>query len=118
MYTSGPIYTEQTYQSTEQLNLLRPAGAASNTAETAKDALTWTDRPPTPEVIKPYQHYARQPAGTITRHFGTARDASWQGPFGCKSKASQQSAADCMASYPDSELGRWKLETSEVIYSR
>jgi hypothetical protein len=40
-----------------------PAGVTSSVVETAKDALTWQDRPPTPEVQKPFQHYARQPAG-------------------------------------------------------
>jgi hypothetical protein len=52
-YSSGPASVCSTC----------PAGVTSSVVETAKDALTWQDRPPTPEVQKPFQHYARQPAG-------------------------------------------------------
>jgi hypothetical protein len=88
--------------------------------QTAKDALTWeSDRPSTPEHLKPFQHYARQPAGTITRHFGSAHDdVPKDKVFGCKTKASKESAAECMSSYPDSEIGRWKLVQSETVYAR
>lgn len=107
------------YQTTELLRQLKPAGSCHNgMLETAKDALTWQDRPATPEELKPYQHYARQPAGTILKHFGTARDPVAHGPFGVKTKTSEQSAAECMAVYPQSEMARWKLERSEDVYAR
>lgn len=118
MYTSGPVYTKQAYQSTEQLSLLPAAGVSGNRTESAKDALTWSDRPPTPEGLKPFQHYARQPVGTITKHFGSARDPTQQGPFGCKTKVGQQSAADCLSAYPASDIARWRLEKSEDVYER
>eukprot|EP00879_Flechtneria_rotunda_P021440 GHRR01022597.1.p1 GENE.GHRR01022597.1~~GHRR01022597.1.p1 ORF type:complete len:249 (+),score=55.78 GHRR01022597.1:312-1058(+) len=117
MYSSAAVHRTD-YQSTEALRQIPPAGKTDNTGETARDAVSWQERPPTPEVIKPFQHYARQPAGTITRHFGTARDPVQQGPFGSKTKASQESAAECMATYPDSEIGRWKLEKCEEVYAR
>eukprot|EP00879_Flechtneria_rotunda_P013223 GHRR01013808.1.p1 GENE.GHRR01013808.1~~GHRR01013808.1.p1 ORF type:complete len:233 (+),score=43.48 GHRR01013808.1:312-1010(+) len=116
MYSSAAVHRTD-YQSTEALRQIPPAGKTDNTGETARDAVSWQERPPTPEVIKPFQHYARQPAGTITRHFGTARDPVQQGPFGSKTKASQESAAECMATYPDSEIGRWKLEKCEEVYA-
>ncbi|KAF6255181.1 hypothetical protein COO60DRAFT_241792 [Scenedesmus sp. NREL 46B-D3] len=105
------------YQSTETLKQMRPAGFNSSVVETAKDALTWQERPPTPEVQKPFQHYARQPAGSIMRHFGTARDAVRDGPFGCKARAGQESAAECLAAYPGSEIGRWQLQQREQVYA-
>jgi hypothetical protein len=87
--------------------------------QTAADALTWqSNRPTTPEHIKPYQHYTRQAPGTIARHYGAAmNDVPKDKVFGCKTKASKESAAECMASYPDSEIGKWKLEQSETVYA-
>ncbi|WIA10245.1 hypothetical protein OEZ85_010445 [Tetradesmus obliquus] len=105
------------YQSTETLKQLRPAGVTSSVVETAKDALTWQERPPTPEVQKPFQHYARQPAGAIMRHFGTARDVVRDGPFGCKTRAGVESAAECLEAYPGSEIGRWQLQQREEVYA-
>ena len=121
MFSSGALLqAERNYQSAAVLSELRPAGLSQPVTQTAKDALTWqSDRPKTPEHLKPYQHYARQPPGTITRHHGSARDdVSKERVYGCKTKASKESAAECMATYPDSEIGRWKLEQSEAVYSR
>lgn len=76
------------------------------------------NRPTTPEHLKPYQHYARQPPGAITRHPGASQDAvPTDKVFGCKTKASKESAEECMVSYPDSEIGKWKLEQSETVYA-
>lgn len=123
MFSSGALLqSERHYQSTAALSELRPAGLSQPVTLTAKDALTWeSDRPATPEHLKPFQHYARQAPGTITRHHGAARDSlpNKDAVFGAKTKASTQSAAECMAScYPDSEIGRWKLEQSETVYAR
>lgn len=121
MFSSGALLqTDRRYQSAATLSELRPAGLSQPVIQTAKDALTWDlDRPSTPERLKPYQHYARQPPGTITRHHGSARDdVPRDKVFGCTTKASAESTADCMNCYPDSEIGRWKLEQSEGIYSR
>jgi hypothetical protein len=52
------------------------------------------------------------------RHFGTARDAVKDGPFGCKTKAGIQSAAECLEAYPGSEIGRWQLQQQEAVYAR
>jgi hypothetical protein len=107
------------------MDQLPAAGCRQQSTETAKEALTWGQsgaRPPTPERLKRYQHYARQPPGAITRHFTSARDddagSAASRVFGCRTKASAQSAAECMAGYPDSELARWKLEQSESVYAR
>jgi hypothetical protein len=126
MYSSGALLrsSQLAYQSTAALGDLPAAGRSDGRGESAKAALTWdAQRPSTPERLKPYQHYARQQPGSITRHFGAARDrdaaqASGERVFGCKTKASAESAADCMATYPDSALGRWKLEQSERVYAR
>lgn len=121
MYSSGVLLeTDRRYQSSSALSGLRAAGKSQPVTQTAKDALTWeTNRTSTPEHLKPFQHYARQPAGTITRHFGSAHDdVPKDKVFGCKTKASKESAAECMSSYPDNEIGRWKLEQSETVYSR
>jgi hypothetical protein len=121
MYSSGVLLeTDRRYQSSSALSGLPAAGKSQPVTQTAKDALTWqSDRPSTPEHLKPFQHYARQPAGTITRHFGSAHDdVPKDKVFGCKTTASKDSAAECMSSYPDSEIGRWKLEQSETVYNR
>jgi hypothetical protein len=52
------------------------------------------------------------------RHFGTARDTVKDGPFGCKTRAGQQSAAECLEAYPGSEVGRWQLQQREQVYAR
>jgi hypothetical protein len=57
-------------------------------------------------------------AGSIMRHFGTARDALKDGPFGCKTRAGQESAAECLEAYPGSEIGRWQLQQREEVYAR
>lgn len=132
---AAPALTERLYETTQALGLLpaagRQASAAVNgpeaavsiagvaTTATAKDALTWAPRPPTPETLKPYQHYARQPPGAALRHFGTCRDPLPPGPFGSKPRGSQQSAAECIhhAGYPGSQIARWQLEHREAVYA-
>jgi hypothetical protein len=52
------------------------------------------------------------------RHFGTARDAVQDGPFGYKTRAGQQSAAECLEAYPGSEVRRWQLQQKEQVYAR
>lgn len=110
------------YKTTAELALLPAAGAGTSPSvrETARDALTWEQRPPTPPAIKQggYQHYARQDPGAIVRHFGTARDPLKQGPFGCETKVGVESAADCFKALPDSEIARWKQERAEDIFIR
>jgi hypothetical protein len=122
MFSSGALLqTDRRYQSASGLSELRSAGLSQPVTSTAKDALTWqADRPSTPDSVKRFQHYARQPPGAITRRHGLANDdvCAEDKVFGCKSKASKESAAECMQSYPDSEIGRWKLEQSETVYSR
>lgn len=121
MFSSGALLkADRRYQDSAALAGLRPAGLSQPATQTAKDALTWdTARPVTPESIKPFQHYARQPPGKITRHHGAARDdVPKDTVFGCKTKASSESAAECMQMHPASEIRRWKLEQSETIYSR
>lgn len=122
MFSSGALLqTDRRYQSASGLSELRPAGLSQPVTSTAKDALTWqADRPSTPDSVKRFQHYARQPPGAITRRNGLANYevCAEDKVFGCKSKASKESAAECMQSYSDSEIGRWKLEQSETVYSR
>lgn len=123
MFSSGSLLHSSQYQaSTPVLSELRAAGLATSVTQTAKDALTWSsDRPATPEHLRPYQHYARRPPGSITRNPAAVKEGDSTPSdrvFGCKTKASKESAAECMALYPDSEIGRWKLEQSETVYAR
>ncbi|KAI8467430.1 MAG: hypothetical protein J3K34DRAFT_481434 [Monoraphidium minutum] len=109
------------YATTAALAALPAAGASPGggvaARETARDALTWEARPPTPPRIKQgYQHYARQDPGAIVRHFGAARDALPEGPFGAKSKVSAEAAADCLKALPASEVARWRQERAEDVY--
>lgn len=111
-------FTRPTYQSTQALQQIAPAGLTTGFNETAKDVMCWDAKPSTPELLRPYTHYARQEPGTITKHFGSARDSVPQGPFGAKTKASLQSAEECIRCYPESEIARWKLEQEEEVYAR
>ena len=57
--------------------------------------------------------------GAIVRHFGTADDPIPAGPFGDTTKSLPgQSVAENIKSYPDTEIGRWKLDRAEDIYVR
>lgn len=95
----------------------RPRGDAG---ETARGALAWEQRPPTPPQIKQggYQHYARQNPGAAPKHFAAAQGPPHAGPFGRKTRAGVESAADCLKSLPDSEVGRWRQERAEDVYLR
>ncbi|KAF8069463.1 hypothetical protein HT031_001579 [Scenedesmus sp. PABB004] len=105
------------YATTEALAQLPAAGARGGGGEdTAAAALAWGPRPVTPEVIKPFQHYARAPPGTITRHPGAARDAVPHGPFGVKG-AVGEGVGDCMGAAPASDTQRWSLEQREAVYA-
>jgi hypothetical protein len=109
------------FLSSAALAQLPAAGAGGAVVrETARDALSWDRRPSTPPTIKQggYQHYARQDPGTITRHFGAARDAAAlpPGPFGYKSKVGTESAAACFKMLPDTGTARWRLERAEDVY--
>jgi hypothetical protein len=117
MWSTGSL-TRPSYKSTQILQDLPAAGYHHETSETAKQAMTWDGRPETPQQLQPYKHYARQDPGTITKHFGTAHDRVPEGPFGCKTKASKESAADCTHCYPDSTTARWQLARKEGIYAR
>jgi hypothetical protein len=122
MFSSGALLVpDRQYQSAAALSDLPPAGYTQPVTQTAKEALTWDTqgRPATPEHLRPFQHYARQPPGSITRHpYSPAlEDVPRDKVFGCRTKASKESAAECMAGHPDSEIGRWKLEQSETVYA-
>ena len=94
-------------------------GPAAARRETARDARGGGPRPPTPAPRKRGgQHYARQPPGAIVRHFGSARDPPHEGPFGCKTRAGLEAAADCLKSLPGSEIARWRQEREEDVYIR
>lgn len=54
---------------------LRPAGLGSSYADTARKCMTWeTERPTTPDKIKPYRQSTVHEPGVILRHYGAARD--------------------------------------------
>lgn len=54
---------------------LRPAGLGSSYADTARKCMTWeTERPTTPDKIKPYRQSTVHEPGVILRHYGSARD--------------------------------------------
>lgn len=103
---------------------LPAAGRRDPTAgQTAGNALTgWGDehtRPETPEHLKPFQHFSRQPPGRITlRGLPTAGPPPRGKVFGCATKLSGQSVADCLACSPDTELARWQVERQERTYKQ
>jgi len=87
--------------------------------ETAKDVLTWAERPSTPDAIKAgYQHYARQEPGTISKRYVAARDSVPPGPYGMKSKGTTESAAACFKTIPESMMARVQQELAEEAYAR
>lgn len=100
-------------------SFIRPAGVNTCFNETAKDALTWSERPPTPDAQKKYRQSAVHTPGQALRHYGTADDKLHEGPFGDKTISDAgENVAHCVKSQPESELGRWKLERSEDCYAR
>jgi hypothetical protein len=95
------------------------AGRCTADGQRAADCLQWcSDRPATPEAVKRYRSALAHEPGQITRHHGAAADPLPAGPFGSKSKASGESAAQCMQVEPTTEIAKWKLERSEQVYAR
>ncbi|GLC45943.1 hypothetical protein PLESTF_000715000 [Pleodorina starrii] len=97
-----------------------PAGVANKFDASANDALTWSGgrRPKTPDAIKKYRQSTVHEPGKIIRHPGFAGDPVPAGPFGVKTAAAGgQNITEAINTYPESELGRWKLEQAEAIYA-
>jgi hypothetical protein len=96
------------------------AGRSTADGQRAGDCLQWggSERPTTPEGVKKCRSPLAHEPGQITRHHGTAADPLPAGPFGSKSKASSESAAQCMRTAPETEIARWKLERAEQVYAR
>ena len=105
------------FQNDYKAGNIRPAGVTTQFKETAKDALTWNERPGTPDEQKKYRQSTVHEPGKILRHFGTADDKIPDGPFGDKSDLGQ-GVAQTIKSFPDSEIARWKLERAEDVYAR
>lgn len=95
------------------------AGIKTGLNENAKDALTWQERPPTPDEQKRFRQSTLHEPGKIVRHPGAYSDAIPEGPFGDKSaSAAGQTVVETIRQYPDSEIARWKLEQQEAVYAR
>jgi len=105
------------YSDTSQTQL-RPAGMSTKHEDTAKDALTWNARPPTPPHQRKYRQLAVHEPGVIIRHFGAAEDPIPEGPFGDRtvSKPGDTVAENMKGTYPSTEMGRWALEQAEDVY--
>ncbi len=98
---------------------IRPAGVTTGFNETAKDAVTWQQPPPTPSELKKYRQSTLHEPGKVVKHPGTADDPEREGPFGDKTKSMPgESVAAYMKNFPESELARWHLEQAEGIYAR
>jgi hypothetical protein len=98
---------------------IKTAGSASDPKAkelTTKDALTWQERPSTPEEQKRWRQSTFHEPGKVTRHPGHANDAVPQGPFGIKSKEGE-SAANMMKQLPDSQVAQWSQARKEEIYA-
>ena len=87
------------------------------TAESIKDAVTWSEPPPTPPEQKKYRQSTIHEAGKIVRHPGSAGDPLPEGPFGDKSVYGE-SVAQNMQAYPRTEVARWTLDRAEDVYAR
>uniref|UniRef100_A0A7S2VV15 EFHB C-terminal EF-hand domain-containing protein n=1 Tax=Chlamydomonas chlamydogama TaxID=225041 RepID=A0A7S2VV15_9CHLO len=97
---------------------IRPAGVSTAVQESAKDALTWQERPQTPPEQKKYRQSTVHEPGIIVRHYGAAEDPLPEGPFGDKTKSQPgESVSDYLKGYPNTEIGRWALERSEDVYA-
>eukprot|EP00798_Chlamydomonas_sp_ICE-L_P007391 gene7391-517_t len=98
---------------------IRPAGAVTSFADTAKDALTWNERPSTPDELKKYRQSTLHEPGKIVKHPGLADDTIPGGTYGDRSFADNtgRNVEACVKSYPDSEMARWKLERAEDHYA-
>ena len=109
-------YKTHTYlQDTSQQ--IRAAGVLTAFNESAKECLTWQERPITPPEIKKYrQSVIHEPSKTV-RHFGVADDPVPAGPYGRKSVYAE-TAEQNMKAYPQSEIAQWKQERSEDVYAR
>ncbi len=109
--------TKTNFQTDNKSGHLRPAGLCTAFQDTAKEALTWSERPPTPPEQKKYRQSTIHEPGNIIRHYGTADDKLPEGPFGDQSTLGE-SVQGTIKTYPDSEIARWKLERAEDVYAR
>ena len=109
---------KETYVGDSTSSWIRPAGVNTSFNETAKDALTWSERPPTPDEQKKYRQSTLHQPGVAVKHYGFANDAVPQGPFGDKTRSQPgENVAAYIKSQPETELGIWKLERSEDCYA-
>lgn len=98
---------------------IRPAGVTTGYAETAKDALSWSQPPPTPGEQKKFRQSTIHQPGQVVRHHGAADDAVPEGPFGVPTRSRVgDDIASYLKSHPETELGRWQMERSEDCYAR
>lgn len=117
MFTASTLLKDQ-YIPDSKSTWIRPAGVLTSFNETAKDALTWKDRPSTPEEQKKYRQSTVHEPGKIVKHFGTADDPIPEGPFGNKTQSLPgENVAANIKSFPETEVARWKLERSEDVYA-
>lgn len=119
MLTTKSLGRREGYLPDMTMPQVPPAGIKTAIQESAKDALTWQERPDTPGDIKKYRQSTLHQPGVIVRHPGAANDPLPQGPFGDKSAAAEgQNVLETIRCYPDSEIARWKLEQQEAVYRR
>ncbi len=116
MFTASALLRDK-YAGDSKATHIRPAGVTTSFNESVKDAVTWQEPPPTPPDQKKYRQSTLHEPGKIVRHYGAAGDAEPEGPFGETSKPGE-SVARNIKQYPDTELGRWKLERAEDVYAR
>jgi len=105
------------YASDSKATHIRPAGVTTFSVESIKDAVTWSEPPPTPPDQQKYRQSTLHKPGQIVRHPGAADDPLPEGPFGDKSVYGE-SVAQNMQAYPRTEISRWTLDRAEDVYER
>ena len=114
---SATSLVRDTYASDSKASWIRPAGVTAQFTENIKDAVTWSEPPPTPPDQKKYRQSTLHEPGKIVRHPGAANDPQLEGPFGEKSVAGE-SVGQNMRAYPNTEVARWTLDRAEDVYAR
>jgi hypothetical protein len=94
------------------------AGRSTGDGQRAADCLQWCSDRPATEGVKRFRSPLAHEPGQISRHPGAAADPLPTGPFGSRSQASGESAAQCMQIEPRTEIAKWELERSEQVYAR
>ncbi|KAG1679449.1 hypothetical protein FOA52_007741 [Chlamydomonas sp. UWO 241] len=117
--TAGALLKSQAgYTGDTSSSFIRPAGTTTAFAETAKDALAWSQPPPTPSEQKKYRQSTVHAPGVRIVHYGIVDDALPEGPFGqCTQSGEGGDMGPVLRSEPEGEMARWQMERKEAYYA-